>query len=63
MDLDAAFILASCTKLMTSIVALQCVEKKIGLDDDVSEVLPELKEPEILEGFEDESDKPIYKRA
>jgi CubicO group peptidase (beta-lactamase class C family) len=49
---------------MTSIAALQCVEKsQIGLDDDVSEVLPELKEPEILEGFEEKSDKPIYKRA
>ena len=49
---------------MTSIAVLQCVEKcQIGLDDDVSEVLPELKEPEILEGLEEESDKPIYKQA
>ena len=49
---------------MTSIAALQCVERgQIGLDDDVSEILPELKEPEILEGYEDGSEKPTLKRA
>lgn len=53
MTLDATFIMASCTKLMASIAALQCVEKGlIGLDDDLSEVLPEFKEIEILTGFE-----------
>jgi len=52
MGLDATFILASCTKLMTTIAALQCVERgQIGLDDPVSVILPELKEKEIITGF------------
>jgi CubicO group peptidase (beta-lactamase class C family) len=43
MDINATFILASCTKLMTSIAALQCVERgQVGLDDDLGEVVPEL---------------------
>jgi CubicO group peptidase (beta-lactamase class C family) len=54
MGLDATFILASCTKLMTTIAALQCVERgQIGLDDPVSVILPELKEKEIITGFND----------
>ena len=49
MDLSATFILASCSKLMTSIAALQCVERgQIKLDDAVSTILPELKEKEII---------------
>jgi len=52
MDLNATFIMASCTKLMTSIAALQCVERgQIKLDDAVSKVLPELKDLEIITGF------------
>lgn len=53
MDLNATFILASCTKLMTSIAALQCVERGlINLDEDVSPILTELKDVKILSGFE-----------
>jgi CubicO group peptidase (beta-lactamase class C family) len=64
MTLESTFILASCTKLMTAIAALQCVERnQIGLDDDVSVVLTELKEPDILTGFEETTDKPILKKA
>ena len=49
---------------MISIAALQCIESgQIGLDDDVSEILSELKEPDILEGYEDGSEKPTLKRA
>ena len=55
MDLNATFILASCSKLMTSIAALQCVERgQIGLDDAVSVILPELKEKEIITGFKED---------
>lgn len=54
---------ASCTKLITSIAAMQCVERGLlKLDDDVSEILPELKGLQILTGFEedaDENDKPV----
>lgn len=45
-------VLASMTKLMTSIAALQCVERGlIGLDDDVSPLLPTLAAQPILTGF------------
>ena len=51
--------LASQTKLLTSIAALQAVEQGvIGLDDDVSPTIPELGELGILNGF-DKDDKPI----
>ncbi|KAG7044471.1 beta-lactamase family protein [Colletotrichum scovillei] len=47
--LDDAFRGFSCTKLITTISVLQCVEKKmIGLDDEVETIMPELKDPEII---------------
>ena len=56
---DAMFLLASQTKLLTTIAALQIVERGLfGLDDDVTEKLPELGAQKILQGF-DEDDKPI----
>lgn len=56
---DAVFLLASQTKLVTSIAALQAVEQGlIGLDDDVAEIVPQLAEQPVLEGF-DEENKPI----
>jgi len=64
MDLDSTFWLASCTKLLTTIAVLQCVESgQIELDDDVSSVLTELKDIEILTGFQDGTDTPILKKA
>lgn len=63
MPLDATMWLASCTKLMGTIAALQCVERGLlKLDDDISPILPELGEFQILKGFEkgqDEKDIPI----
>lgn len=44
---DATFWMASCTKLLGTIAALQCVERgQISLDEPVRTILPELKEPE-----------------
>jgi len=64
MNLDATFIMASCTKLFTSIAALQCVEKgQIGLDDDVSPFLTELKDLQIITGFDEMTDKPTFVKA
>jgi len=64
MSLESTFILASCTKLMTSIAALQCVDRgQIGLDDDVSTILNELKDLQIVSGFEEGTDIPISKKA
>ncbi|KAK3719995.1 hypothetical protein LTR37_004118 [Vermiconidia calcicola] len=59
---DAEFLLASQTKLLATIAALQIVESgKFGLDDDVASVLPELAEQQILKGF-NEQDEPILEK-
>jgi CubicO group peptidase (beta-lactamase class C family) len=63
MPLDATMWLASCTKLIGTIAALQCVEVGLlDLDKDISAILPELGQLQILKGFEqgpDGKDKPI----
>jgi hypothetical protein len=52
---DAVFLLASQTKLLTAFSAMLVVERGlIGLDDDVSELLPELGGQKVLRGFEDD---------
>jgi hypothetical protein len=61
---DSVFWIASCTKFMTTIAAMQCVERgQLRLDDDVSTILPELKDIDILTGFEEDTQKPILKKA
>jgi CubicO group peptidase (beta-lactamase class C family) len=63
LDLNGVFWIASMTKLMTTISAMQCVERGlIDLDDDVSDVLHELKGAEVLEGFDNEG-KPKLRKA
>lgn len=63
-DINATFIMASCTKLMTTIAAMQCVERgEIKLDDDVSTVLTELKDIQILTGFNEETNEPTFTPA
>ncbi|KAH6652840.1 beta-lactamase family protein [Truncatella angustata] len=52
MTLDTVFSIASMTKLMTSIAALQLVERGlVKLDDDVASLLPVLARQEVLTGF------------
>ncbi|EKG13141.1 Beta-lactamase-related protein [Macrophomina phaseolina MS6] len=47
--------IASCTKVMTSLAAVQCVERgQLALDAPVYDILPELRHLEILDGFDDE---------
>lgn len=61
--MDTTLWIASCTKLMTTIAVMQCVERGlITLDEDISRVLPEWKDPEILVGFND-AGEPILKKA
>lgn len=61
---DTTMWIASCTKLMTAIASMQCVERGLlNLDDDVSSILTEWKNPQILVRFEDDSGKPIFKDA
>lgn len=55
--------LASCTKLLTVVAVLHCVERGLfTLDDNVSNFLPELEDPVILHGFND-GGEPILSRS
>jgi len=64
LDLETTFWLLSATKLMTAVAALQCIERGlISLDEDITRVLPEWKDPNLLEGFEPGSGKPILRKA
>lgn len=63
MELDGVCFIASMTKLMTTVAAMQTVERGlIALDDDISNILHEWKDTEILDGF-DESGKPILRKS
>jgi len=56
---DAIFLLASQTKLLTAVAALQIVERGLlAFDDNVEELLPELAGQQVLTGF-DADDKPV----
>ncbi|KAI0205348.1 beta-lactamase/transpeptidase-like protein [Astrocystis sublimbata] len=49
LTLDSTMYIASCTKLMTSIAAMQCVERGlIALDEDVRPILNELQDIDII---------------
>lgn len=61
LEVDATFGIASCTKLMTTVAALQCVERGlITLDEDVTRVLPELGKVDILTGLDQRTKRPIF---
>src|SRR5437868_2924000 len=52
MTLDTIFRLASMTKAITSVAAMQLVEQgKLQLEQPIGNVLPELAAPQVLEGF------------
>jgi methyl acetate hydrolase len=54
MTRDTIFRLASMTKAVTSVAAMQLVEKgKLDLDRPIGSVLPELASPQVLEAFDD----------
>jgi len=62
MTLDTVFWIASCTKMIGGIAAMQlCEQGKLWLDDAdlVEKVAPELKDVRILNGL-DEKSKPEY---
>ncbi|KAF7977496.1 hypothetical protein HWV62_3460 [Athelia sp. TMB] len=57
LTLDSTMWIASCTKLLTTIAALQCVERGLfSLDssEDIARLCPELAAPEILTGLDAE---------
>ncbi len=56
--------IASCTKLLTSIAALQCVERGLlKLDEDVVRVLPEFKDIDIITGSDESTGELKFKKA
>ena len=53
MTMDSVFWIASMTKAITSTAAMQQVERgKLSLEQPISDVLPELAAPQVLEGFD-----------
>src|ERR1700760_4549214 len=49
---DTIFRIASMTKAVTSVAAMQLVEQgKLDLERPIGDVLPELSAPQVLEGF------------
>jgi len=60
---ESIFNIASMTKPVTTVAALQLVEQgKVTLDEPVSRVLPDLAAPQLLDGF-DSAGKPILRPA
>ncbi len=52
MTTDTVFWIASMTKAITGVAAMQCVERgTLALDQPAGEIVPELAEPQVLEGF------------
>ena len=61
---DSLFRIASMTKAITSVAAMQLVEQgKLQLDAPVSQHLPEFRALQVLEGFASDSGKPILRPA
>ena len=56
--------MGSCTKLLTSIAVLQCVEKGyFSFDEDVTRLLPELKDIEVQTPAKEEGGDPTRAKA
>jgi methyl acetate hydrolase len=63
MSLDTVFRIASMTKAITATAAMQMVEQgKLALDQPAGEVMRELANPQVLEGF-DAAGKPVLRPA
>jgi CubicO group peptidase (beta-lactamase class C family) len=61
---DSIFVIASMTKAITTVAALQLVEQgKVKLDEPVAQYLPKLANLEVLEGFDAETGKPKLRPA
>jgi CubicO group peptidase (beta-lactamase class C family) len=61
MSVDTAGWAASMSKLMTSIATLRAVELGlVGLDDDVADVLPELRQKEVMVAYDRETKTPRF---
>jgi CubicO group peptidase (beta-lactamase class C family) len=64
LHIEGIFRIASMTKPIASVAAMQLVESgKLSLDTDVAGILPELRDPQVLDGFDEESGEPILRPA
>jgi CubicO group peptidase (beta-lactamase class C family) len=62
--MDSIFSIASMTKAITTVAALQLVEQgKFQLDEPVSKHLPQLDKLQVLQGFDETTGKPILRAA
>ncbi len=63
MTLDTVFRIASMTKAVTGVAAMQCVERgQLSLDQPAGEIIPDLADPQVLDGF-DAAGKPRLRPA
>ncbi|THV08216.1 beta-lactamase/transpeptidase-like protein [Dendrothele bispora CBS 962.96] len=63
-DFDSTFWVASCTKLVTTVAALQLVEQGlVDLDEDITRVLHEWKDAKVLAGYNEKTGEPILRPA
>jgi methyl acetate hydrolase len=63
MTFDTVFRIASMTKAVTAVAAMQMVEQgKLALEQPAGEIVPELAAPKVLEGF-DAAGKPMLRPA
>jgi CubicO group peptidase (beta-lactamase class C family) len=63
MTLDTVCWIASMTKTVTAVACMQLVEQgKLGLDQPMRDILPELAAPQVLEGFDDHG-QPVLRPA
>jgi CubicO group peptidase (beta-lactamase class C family) len=63
-SLDSVFSLASCTKLVTTVAALQCVDKGwVTLDDPLDQHLPELAQLDLIAPNEDAVDGYVLSKS
>jgi methyl acetate hydrolase len=61
---DSIFAIASMTKAIATVAAMQLVEQgKVKLDEPVSRILPQLDKLEVIEGFDAQTGKPNLRPA
>ena len=64
MTTDTIFRIASMTKAITSVAAMQLVEQgKLDLDKPIGNVLPELAAPQVLDGFDEPARRSCGRRS
>lgn len=64
MTVDSVFWLASLSKLSTAVAALIAVDQGlVTLDEDVRDLVPELADLDVLQGFDDNDGTPLLRKC